>query len=431
MAIGDRQVTRRKFLKASGAAAGFALVGGGLDGFMPGPRRLEAQGLPTLEELTKGKIKSGMTITKDNVEAVKPLITPGNYEKVAKYGMEMPLFPTTTQRELVMPQKWIEVTEKNKGQAMLDKNGQLWTRDGKRWIGGSPFPEPKTGLEMMWNGGSLAWFEYSDDWKYLYTEHLISKGKIYRTFEGWFTGISMAGRVHNDPRPYYPGHEKENYRFLIVYTKPFDFRGAGFFSIFPYDQTKVEATYAYIPALRRVRQVSTTQRWESPVGDDVFFSDYNFQSDPVLNWNWKLVEKKPMIGVSISEGYQPDKVPAVAGRFPRGRWELRPEVYVVEGTPKDPTCPYSKRVFYMDSVTLKPISADLYDKQGRLWRTITYFYARTKLKGQTIISAGQPHYMDLQADHVSFVVAGNPDNINTGAKVEDFWTEKTLREIGT
>jgi len=46
----------------------------------------------------------------------------------------------------------LEATERNLGKAILDEKQQLWTeKPGVPWIGGTPFPEPKTGLEVMWN----------------------------------------------------------------------------------------------------------------------------------------------------------------------------------------------------------------------------------------------------------------------------------------
>lgn len=426
MVTENHKISRRGFLKTTGAATGFALLGGGLDGFIPGPRPAQGQEIPTIEGLTRGQLKVGSTVTKDNVELVKNLLSPGSYEKV-KMGMLMPIRATTTDPTLLLEPDWLEATERNRGQAVLDKNGQLVTKEGKPWIGGFPFLQPKSGLELMWN--TVRGPTNADDYKYYSPGSLIKQGKVYRTFETFYGAISMTGRTVRDPKPNYPGHENELYRQIIIYQKPFDFKGAGFLTVRPYDQTKLEAIYGYIPALRRVLRLSTKQRWESPVGDDWFNSDYNYHNDPVLSWNWRIVETRPMLGVHVTE--YADLAPLDAGRFARGLWELRPEVYVLEGVPKDPASPYSKKVLYVDKVLLsRVLCGDWYDKQGRLWKTAVLFYTRGQKRGRLLFGAGQLYMMDLLADHVSYYIAGLPES-NTGGKVDDWWTEKAMLQAST
>lgn len=424
-------MTRRDLLRTAVATAGLATISGRLGGFIPGPRAAEAAEVPTIEVLTKGQIKAGDVVTRDNVEAVKNLITPGTFEKIVKYGMQMPLYPTTTEPRLLVPERWLEATEKNRGQAVLDKNGQLWTKDGKPWIGGFPFPDPKSGLETIWNMASTAWTEYADDFFYSGGEHLIQAGQVSRSLEWIYGGISMVGRIYLEPRPYYPGYEDELYRLLISYTKPFDYKGTSILTIRPYDQTQLERTYGYIPAVRRVRQFSTKQRWESAAGNDIFRSDLNGHNDPLGYWEWRLVGKKAMLATSVSEGYQVDRMPAVAGRFPRGRWELRPEIYVVEGIPKDPTCPYGKKIIYLDGVMRRPMMIDFYDRRGDLWKSVAYFYARLRKGDETVLSYNHPHHcMDLQSDHVTYVYMDEKADVkNRGAKPSDWWTEKAMLQL--
>lgn len=430
MAKTNLGVTRRGFLKTAAVAGGFALLGSGLGNFILGPRPAEGEEIPTIEGLTGGQIKVGDTITKDNVELVKHFVTPGTYEKVVKYGMEMPIYATTTEPTLLVPERWLEVTERNRGKAILDKNGQLWTKDGKPWIGGFPFPEPKTGLEVIWNMASFSWLEYADDFVYPGGEYLIKEGEIYRTFEYVYAGIGTVGRVYVAPKPYYPGHEDELYRLIIRYTKPFDYKGTAILIVRPYDQTKLERAYGYLPALRRVRELSTKQRWESAAGNDIFRSDQNGHNDPLSSWEWKLLEKRPMLMTSVSEGYQVDRFPVVAGRFPRGRWELRPEVYVMEATPKDPWCPYGKKILYVDGVMRKSMIIDFYDRQGRIWKAAAYFYARIHHGKQMIISHNHPHHcLDLQADHVTYLFVDERSDVkNLGKKIGDLWTEEAMLE---
>ncbi|MBI2964306.1 MAG: DUF1329 domain-containing protein [Deltaproteobacteria bacterium] len=412
---------RRRFLETAGALAGLWALRSAAPGW--GIRPATA-----LEELGGGRIGVGATISRDNLSVVKDLLPAGTYEQIARYGLELTVAPTTTDASLLVPARWLAVSERNRGLAMLDEQGQLRVRDGGPWIGGFPFPEPKTGLEAAWNIASASWIEYADDFSYAGGEHLIRKGESYRSLEWVFAGISTVGRTRLEPTPSWPGHEDELYRLLIRYVAPFDYRGLAVLTVRPYDQTLLERAYAYAPTTRRVREVPTYQRWESASGNDIFRSDHNGNNDPLSRWSWRLVERRPMILPGVSEGYQIDPWPTIAGRFPRGRWELRPEVQVLEAVPKDPQCPYAKKILYVDSVMRKALVFDFYDRSGRVWKTGTHHHARVRQGGETVISFNHPnHTMDLLADHVTYIyVDAASVEKNAGKKLEDFWTTEAM-----
>jgi hypothetical protein len=270
----------------------------------------------------------------------------------------------------------------------------------------------------------------ADDWQYPTSKgSLIKGGQVYRTFELFYRGIRMNGRVNRDPKPAYPGHENELYRLIISYQKPFDFKGAGFLTIRPYDQTKLETIYGYFPALRRVVRLSTKQRWESPVGDDFFNSDYQMHNDPVLSWDWKILEKKPMLVPHVMEEY-PKTLPLDAGRFLHSTWELRPEVFALQGVPKDPTSPYGRKILYIDSVLLKPITADYFDRQGRLWKSALFVFSWFRKGTKRTVATAYLNQMDITADHVTYYEPKTPE-WDTGARVDDWWTEKAMLQAST
>lgn len=420
------ELDRRRLLKMAGATAGLCALRSAVPGW--GARSAAAASSPTLDDLTGGRISVGATITRDNAGVVKELLSPGTYEKIVRYGLELTVAPTTTDERRLVPEPWLEASEHHRGMAVLDEKGQLRTRDGRPWIGGFPFLEPRTGLEAAWNIASPSWIEYADDFSYGGGEHLIRKGEVYRSLKWIFTGISTVGRTRMPPAPFYPGHEDELYRLLIRYVEPFDYRGTSILTVRPYDQTRLERAYAYVPATRRVREVPTYQRWESASGNDIFRSDHNGNNDPLSHWSWSLVERRPMILPGVSDGYEIDPLPTIAGRFPRGRWELRPDAQVLEAVPKDPQCPYAKKILYVDSVMRKPLVFDFYDRTGRVWKTGVHHHARIRKDGETIISFNHPnHTMDLLADHVTYIWVDAPSvEKNAGRKLEDLWTEEAM-----
>src|SRR5947208_16208386 len=91
-----------------------------------------------------------MVISKDNADLVKDFSTEGLYLELQR-GAQIKIAEATMAADAIIAPYWVQTTLRNKGNAMLDKKGQLWTKEGEPWIGGDPFPEPKSGLEAMWN----------------------------------------------------------------------------------------------------------------------------------------------------------------------------------------------------------------------------------------------------------------------------------------
>ena len=106
--------------------------------------------LPTIEDLTGGKVKNGDVIDKNNVDLVKDYLTAGIYESV-KRGMVL-MMGTQLPPDQLNPKAFREATERNKGKAVMNENGVVYyEKIGTPWPGGRPYPWVKTGLEAMAN----------------------------------------------------------------------------------------------------------------------------------------------------------------------------------------------------------------------------------------------------------------------------------------
>jgi len=93
--------------------------------------------LLSINAYTKGKIKTGDTITAENVDVVKDLIDPVAYKQVKEMGRRIKIVASTNDVTRMYPYEYLEATLKNKGKARLDKDGNVVTQDGKPWIGGN------------------------------------------------------------------------------------------------------------------------------------------------------------------------------------------------------------------------------------------------------------------------------------------------------
>ena len=429
-------------LTAVACALAFALSGG---------QPAATQSGPTIESVTGGKVKPGMEITKDNLD----LIYTGNpetdliLEETAERVRRGMVIEIARRRPLETPSWFKEATEQNRGKARLDEVGNLTTIDGGLWPGGIPFPDvdpkdPQGGLKIMYN--KMWGYEGDDfiiaDWE---IQYISSSGKLEKTIQGTWDRLYTTSREHVDPKPHMPGQEKFLFKQLFLMKSPFDLRGFANVQYRYYDQTKMDDSFAYIPALRRTRRLSAGQRYDSFVGTDWTLGDSRQFDDPLLHWDYKILGKKPMLGVMHADypvygigTKDAVYVPLDAGKFARGKWELRPDVFILEAVPKDKNHVYSRKTLTMDPESWQSLTSQAFDRQGKLWRCVqNYWYGFIRSEDGTTntpfiwdYDKGTPtdvfsetifYVYDFQTDHVTNIqVALDGQSKNLGLKPNHF-----------
>ena len=432
--------SRRDFLKKTGAWAGAGMLQPVLNLAAAGKTIAAAypDELLSIEKFTKGRVKPGMIISKDNAELVKDISPEGLYLELQR-GAQIKIADTTTAPDGIIPPHWIQATLRNKGKAALDKKGQLWTNGGQPWIGGDPFPEAKSGIEAMWNHISNH-VRYDDSREIASEKNIDHTGAVVREGTAFVVVIYAVGRLVNEPKPVYSAYKNEHYRVVLTFLKPFDVYGLASLSTVYYDHTRLPDTDLYIPALRRTRRVPSTQRFE-PVSpySALYASDLGLHNDPLLTWSWELVGRKPMLAPSpLNKGYfapadkrEPFTFLESNDKFPRSTWELRPEILVVDGVPRA-TSPYSKKRMYIDAIYHRAQTADIWDRAGRLWKFLLFVLCDTGVPdnlGSTARELSGVVFADLQRDyHSNYYLQpriGEIDfKVNAGFKIED-WTTPT------
>src|SRR5215472_10198977 len=115
--------------------------------------------LLSIEAYTKGELKPGGVLSASNVDFVKDLLDPAAYWQIKHDGRLVDLAPTETNLTRLMPMPYLQATLSNKGKHRIFPDGNVYTLDGKPWIGGNPFPEPKTAAEILW-ANTLNWSKY-------------------------------------------------------------------------------------------------------------------------------------------------------------------------------------------------------------------------------------------------------------------------------
>jgi hypothetical protein len=410
--------------------------------------------LNSLDAYTKGKVKAGDTLTADNVDAVKDLLDPVAYHQVKTMGRKIHIIESTKDVTRLYPAEYLEATLRNKGRGRMDKDGNVWTDDGAPWIGGNPFPEPKTALEVQANMTlSFGRHDYSiyavRDWD------IGPDGSLAYQYDFAWVEMNTVGRLGKDP--IWNG-KKDLLRYQSVFfTSPADTAGTAFLNTWYYDQRKFPDLVGYLPAFRRVRQFPTNQRFEPLVpGVTLFLSDAWAAGDPMLTWgNYKILERKPFLG-AISKNWMgarhPNRERPVHGG-PKGQtffdtWmEFIPEVVVFEAEPTGyPRAPVGKKRIWVDVRNGMYVAYVTFDRRGEMWKSFEPGYSQY-VDGAAVQKDGAhpawswTHVMchDIQANRMSrFVQAkqisgGYQSSYDTGGVdvYNKYLTTQAIQRLGS
>jgi hypothetical protein len=318
----------------------------------------------------RADVVPGDRITADNVEKAKDLISPG-LEWCIKRG-----FPITVveSKRVEWPKAYKEATEKYASQVKLSADGLTV----KSYVAGQPFPnvdpkDPQLALKIMWN------FEYGfangiDDTDLRNfdadTGSIPLNGPM--TIERHFLldhlrRLFWTGRLYVDPKPEKPN--PNGYRVqqgLYPILEPFDLKGVGALGNRYTDSAKQDDSWLYLPSLRRVRRLSTSQRSDALFGQDADVDSYYGYAGHISWMDWKYLGEKEVLSAIHAEHF-PVKWAAKADWAFDEVWEKR-KVYVIEGTSKLPQYAYSKRVLLIDKETWGIPYSDIYDRSGELWK---------------------------------------------------------------
>src|SRR3546814_9952681 len=97
-------------------------------------------------------------------------------------GRRLKLAPTTTDIMKLSPWEYLEATLRNRGKAQFDKVGNVVVEGGKPWIGGNPFPDAKTGVEIF-ASITLSWGRHDAAFYALKEYDLGVEGDVRRSEE--------------------------------------------------------------------------------------------------------------------------------------------------------------------------------------------------------------------------------------------------------
>jgi hypothetical protein len=262
-------------------------------------------------------VSPGDVITWDNREKVKGLLPDELFPYVAEDFKDLRM-NIVSANDFTPNQKYIEATVKYACQATVNEKSVL-----ENYTAGEPFPyskwaqeatnracdlsedDPQLGIKLGWNynyrwqGGSglnlphwgFSWMRNNgkERWR-------LGQGEYRRTYFSHRADLLPETTVLEE------GTEVEWAEFFDVKT-PFDLRGT-MFRLYRYVTDREDDTWAYIPALRRVRRIAATQKSDSLLGTEFALEDFYGMAGYTWDAQWEFK------GTSAK---------LVACRFARGR----------------------------------------------------------------------------------------------------------------
>ena len=451
----DRGYSRRKFLQD--AARG--VLGTGV--LMPLWPAIASSGdisgaypdeLLSIDAYTRGRIATGDEITADNVEYVRDLLEPIRYEQIRTMGRRLRVAPTTTDIMRLSPWEYIEATLRNAGKARFDDNGNVVAPDGRPWVGGNPFPDPKQGIELF-AAQTLSWGRHDASFYALHEYDVDAQGDVRFSYEGGWAELSPVARVSMDPKPYWPEHEDKLRYQSVFFVKPQSVRGTSFLNVWDYDQRKFPILHGYIPEFRRIRQLPTDQRFEPLVpGSSMYLSDAWAAGDPLHTWgNYRIVGRGPFLA-AVSNSWKADhpnwQHDTHGGPKGHSFWdttvELIPEAIVVEAEPVlFPRAPVSRKRVWFDARNLVVVGMVTFDRKGQPFRSFDGAYALYEDGDRRVMDGKHPywswthvHATDIQSgtitrlEQVRTVDRGHDSGANDPGMYERYLTHAALMRLG-
>ena len=298
----------------------------------------------------------------------------------------------------IAPPDFKAASEKNAGQLDLDENGSIIEKGPNKppaYILGFPFPiidpaDPKAGTKILWNYYYRTWYFGSlhaeSQLNWVAPKSLERRTDVEANFE-YYDGIPSDERLPN------PNNFSE--RLLATTVSPADLNGTAALTWRYRDSDKPDSSWAYVPALRRVRAVSPANRSDGFLGSDMSQDDGAFFDGKPEEFTWTLKGDSDQLRLvdPLSLKGQADDVWLPSGGW-RGNWPdlkflgymdptwkgiawapitgvlAKRSFWVVEGVPKDRYYLYGRIQLYIDKETFQGAWNRKFSWQGELVNTL-------------------------------------------------------------
>ncbi len=202
-------------------------------------------------------------------------------------------------------------------------------------------------------------------------------------------GSQRIRKIKQFIKEYKNGDEKK----IMFFTSPADVKGTSFMDWSYGDSNKDDDMWIYLPALKKVKRISSESKSDYFMGSDFTYDD--------------LGDRKP--------SKDNDKI--LREETFKGQ-----DCYVVESTPKDPDYMYSKTVTWVVKGEWFGLKKEFYDEDGEHLKTLKV-NSYKKINGYWVILNME---MDnIQKDHQTLMVL---KNVKIGSGIRNsYFTERMMK----
>ncbi len=355
--------------------------------------------------VARAELHSGMVLGSDNWEEAKGLL-PDEFLEAYKRGEFHHEIRSWEPPRLDEEPIFRDALKENEDRFDLDDEGTIIDRrTGKpaRDVLAWPFPkidpsDPRAALKIVWNYFYTMY--YGGNFHYRADLLWVSRHGLDRSIS-----VDAFQKVYEGQQPRF--REASNAQDLLSQSlahvlSPADVEGIVNLTWRYRDPRARDSVWAYVPSLRRTRQVSPANRSDGFLGSDLSLDDGPFFDGKVQDFEWKLVGEQDLLVLFDRLSFDS---PALLTRLAEGGWRMmipggarvgfqvpdwkgvawcpvqevlirRPH-WVVEAVPKDKYYLYGKMVLRFDKSIFLGSYSSKYDWKGKLLNS--YVAVRTNL----------------------------------------------------
>jgi len=304
----------------------------------------------------------------------------------------IPEFEIIPTQQFYPCQPHIDATKRNLGKTKLDKEGYLIS---ETWNGGTPFPRPSGEFKAQ----QVFYNFYLRPGPFCQNFGVPSRSSGFdRNLSPDKYSESDVARVQFKGRELFPPFgwldkraERNDEWFAYTYSiyTPRSNRGMIVARMFYANPDKPDSSMLYIPSLRRIRKMTTTDA-QDPTGDSTYDDQTIFLQKVTPNkfpYKYEIIEDREYL-LPYCVGPTTSYIDSKNNYEMKGQQLMRRPTYVLQLTQLDPNYMYSKRLIYVDKETFECGYAEYYDQKGRLYRHQIYLQYQFDPDGGWIINEG-------------------------------------------
>lgn len=370
------------------------------------------------------------TITAENYEKYKTNLTDGQIALFKKYPtFAMPIYPS--KRDFRYSDKVYENTKLNAVETELVSEGNGTTRA----FFGTPFPIPKSGLDLIWNHQASP--------NYGLTDGTLDTFAVYRSGEkAYLQNREERNILYYDPNMTRDQFNAQPYgaKVMVQVMAPARQKGE-IILVHEYRDVSNQSrdAWQYLPGTRRVRTAPTiSYDFPAPPGDLRTVDDVLLFNGATDRYTWKMEPSREIYipynanllddtKLKYDNFLTPNHIDPKVMRYELHRvWvvvgELRPNKRHI----------YAKRRLFLDEDSWAGVLAESYDGQGTLWRSNMRTMAA--LYDMPGMGPRVEMYHDMQSgDYLANYLVNEtqgPPKIVTTPWEDGYFTQATVRKLG-